>query len=60
VLPDWEYVALNSRRVVLAFDSDVMLKAEVYGALRRWPESSSFEGPRSRMSICRPVSTARR
>jgi hypothetical protein len=34
-LPDWEHVALNGRRVVLAFDSDVMLKASVYEALRR-------------------------
>lgn len=34
-LPDWEYVALNDRTVVIAFDSDVMLKAPVYEALRR-------------------------
>nr|MDP9473208.1 DUF3854 domain-containing protein [Chloroflexota bacterium] len=38
-LPDWEYVALKGRcggRVVyLAFDSDVMTKPAVYGALRR-------------------------
>lgn len=34
-LADWDYVALNGRRVVLAFDSDVMLKASVYAALRR-------------------------
>jgi hypothetical protein len=35
VIPDLEYVALNGRRVALAFDSDVTLKTEVYGALRR-------------------------
>jgi hypothetical protein len=35
VLPDWEYVAFNGRQVVIAFDSDVMLKSQVYGALRR-------------------------
>ncbi len=38
-LPDWEYVALKGRRegrvVYLAFDSDVMTKPAVYGALRR-------------------------
>src|ERR1039458_3072536 len=34
-IPDWEYVALNGRQTVIAFDSDVMLKSEVYGALRR-------------------------
>ncbi|MGI8753575.1 MAG: DUF3631 domain-containing protein [Acidimicrobiales bacterium] len=35
VLADWEYVHLQGRRVVLAFDSDVMLKTSVYGALAR-------------------------
>ena len=44
VLPDWEYVALNGRRVVLAFDSDVMLKAEVYGALRRLAAVLKLQG----------------
>jgi hypothetical protein len=34
-LGDWEVVALKGRRVVIAFDSDVMLKAAVYGALVR-------------------------
>lgn len=33
VLPDWQFIALNGRRVNLAFDSDVMTKAEVYQAL---------------------------
>lgn len=35
VLPEWEYVALNGRTVYIAFDSDVMEKPEVYGALVR-------------------------
>src|SRR5215211_3624607 len=34
-LPDWESIALNGRAVYLAFDSDVMTKREVYGALVR-------------------------
>ncbi len=33
VLPDWNYVALNGRRVYIVFDSDVMLKPGVYKAL---------------------------
>jgi hypothetical protein len=35
-LADWEDVALNDRLVVVAFDSDVMLKPEVHGALARF------------------------
>jgi hypothetical protein len=34
-LPDWESIALNDRVVFIAFDSDVMLKAEVAAALAR-------------------------
>jgi hypothetical protein len=34
-LPEWEYVALNGREVYIVFDSDVMLKPEVYAALAR-------------------------
>jgi|SRR5215217_4276081 len=34
-LPDWEHVALNGRQVYTIFDSDVMLKKEVYSALVR-------------------------
>ncbi len=37
-LPDWELVALNGRRVVIAFDSDAMLKESVHGALGRLGE----------------------
>jgi hypothetical protein len=32
-LPDWNYVALNNRQIYIVFDSDVMTKPGVYGAL---------------------------
>jgi hypothetical protein len=34
-LADWEVIALNGRDVIVAFDSDVMTKASVQGALER-------------------------
>jgi hypothetical protein len=34
-LADWEAIALNGRLVYIVFDSDVMTKPQVYGALRR-------------------------
>jgi len=34
-LPEWEHVALNDRQVYIVFDSDVMLKPQVYAALAR-------------------------
>lgn len=34
-LPDWEAVALNGRPVYVVFDSDVMVKPAVHGALGR-------------------------
>jgi hypothetical protein len=34
-LAEWEHVALNGRQVYIVFDSDVMLKQEVYAALVR-------------------------
>lgn len=34
-LPEWEYVALNNRRVHIVFDSDIVLKPEVYAAMLR-------------------------
>jgi hypothetical protein len=34
-LADWEHVALNGRQIYIVFDSDVMLKKEVYSALVR-------------------------
>lgn len=35
LLPDWEHVALNDRKVYVVFDSDVMEKAPVWDALDR-------------------------
>ena len=35
LLPEWEHVALNDRRVYVVFDSDVMVKEEVQLALER-------------------------
>ena len=34
-LPEWEHIALNGRQVYVVFDSDVMLKPQVYAALIR-------------------------
>jgi hypothetical protein len=34
-LPEWEQIALNGRLAYIVFDSDVMLKKEVYAALVR-------------------------
>lgn len=34
-LADWEAIALNNRQVLIAFDSDVMTKPEVRGAIDR-------------------------
>ena len=34
-LPDWEQIALNERQVYICFDSDVMTKPHVHGALAR-------------------------
>jgi hypothetical protein len=34
-LPEWEYVALNGRRAHIVFDSDIVLKPEVYAAMLR-------------------------
>jgi hypothetical protein len=35
VLPEWEFIALNDRRVYIVFDSDVMEKKAVHAALVR-------------------------
>lgn len=48
VLPDWEDIALNGREVVLAFDSDVMAKASVRGALDRLSALLKQRGARVR------------
>ena len=34
-LADWESIALNNRKILICFDSDVMTKSEVYRALIR-------------------------
>src|SRR5271155_5825773 len=43
-LGDWESIALNGREVYIAFDSDVTLKREVYGALVRLKEFLESRG----------------
>src|SRR5215218_3194916 len=48
-LSDWEYVALNGRKVYVVFDSDVMEKLEVYAALSRL--KASLESRRARVSL---------
>ena len=35
LLPDWDYIGVNGRRVYVVFDSDVMEKSAVYQALCR-------------------------
>jgi uncharacterized protein DUF3854 len=37
-LPDWELIALNDRVTYICYDSDVMVKREVYGGLCRLAE----------------------
>lgn len=34
-LPEWEHIARNGREVYIVFDSDIMLKPEVYAAMLR-------------------------
>ena len=34
-LPDWEYIALEKRKVIIVYDSDVALKPQVHQALDR-------------------------
>ncbi|MDP9236716.1 MAG: DUF3854 domain-containing protein [Chloroflexota bacterium] len=43
-LVDWEYVALNGRRVFIVFDSDVMTNPAVYSALSRLGEFLKARG----------------
>lgn len=43
-LPDWESIALNGRRVYIAFDSDVMTKSAVQGALLRLKDFLTHRG----------------
>lgn len=48
-LPDWESVALNDREVLIAFDSDVMVKREVHAALARFKPWLERRGARVRL-----------
>ena len=50
-LPDWELIALNGREVMLAFDSDVMTKREVRGALDRFGSFLSARGAKVRFLL---------
>lgn len=47
-LAELEYVALNGREVFVAFDSDVMVKRSVYGALRRFAGLLAYRGAKVR------------
>lgn len=47
-LPDWESIALNNREVVIAFDSDVMVKDAVRAALNRLASFLGSRGARVR------------
>ncbi|WP_025227805.1 phage/plasmid primase, P4 family [Fimbriimonas ginsengisoli] len=51
VLDDWNYIALNNRRVYIAFDSDVMTKWEVREELRKLGEFLSKKGAKVRFVI---------
>jgi hypothetical protein len=50
-LPDWEVVALNGRDVIIAFDSDVMSKATVQGAVERLSAFLRARGARVRFAL---------
>jgi hypothetical protein len=47
-LPDWREVALEGREVVIAFDSDVVVKTAVQGALHRFSGYLEWRGARVR------------
>jgi hypothetical protein len=48
-LPDWEYIALKERVAYLVFDSDVMMKEEVYKALIRLKAFLEYRGAQVRL-----------
>lgn len=50
-LPDWREVCLKGRQVYITFDSDVMTKPEVSGALKRFTGWLSFRGAKVRHVI---------
>ena len=49
VLPEWEFVALNGREVLVVFDSDVMTKPAVTLALDRLSGFLSYRGARVKL-----------
>jgi hypothetical protein len=48
VLAEFEHIALNGREAPIVFDSDVMQKRSVYGALRRFANFLAYRGARVR------------
>ena len=54
-LPDWEQVALNGRETIIAFDSDVMTKREVRGALSRLKAFLASRGARVSLIFLPPA-----
>lgn len=53
-LGDWDSIALDGRDVVLAFDSDVMIKESVQAALRRLREFLASRGATVRICLLPP------
>ena len=50
ILPDWEYIALNDREVIVAFDSDLATKSHVQAALNAlW---SLLRSKHARPAVC--------
>src|SRR5512133_2996879 len=58
-LPDFEEIALDGRDVVLAFDSDVVVKKPVQQALGRFAQFWKTAAPTCPICICRTPMTAR-
>lgn len=54
-LPEWESIALNGRKVYVVFDSDVMEKREVYGALVRLKTLLESRGAKVRLIYLPPT-----
>lgn len=54
-LPDWEAIALNDRKVLIAFDSDCMTKLEVRGALDRLAQFLESRGAKVGYCIFPPL-----
>ena len=58
-LADWRDIALNGRRVIIAFDGDVARKPSVQqGDAARWPNTWRTRAPRSNTCTC-PTPTTR-